>query len=465
MRTTTILALAAVVLSACGNSECVTTDPSPCSGALVCEVVTGQAKGRCLPPVLVEGKVTKLADGAGIGNAQVSALDANGAPLGTVAVSKADGAYSLRVPTARTDEAGTITPRKLTLRAQAAGFASFPSGVRVALPIDTSTATKRDGDKALVVTGGPADIGLEALPAGQQGPSIIGTVELSAGDATGVLVAAENGPRTVTTIADAKGAFTLFNVPPGGWKLAAYAQGANYTSQDVTVETGRDLTGIILKKSTTPTATVSGSVSLVASANGAGTSVVLALETTFNANLGRGEVPPGLRAPSPGTAPNLKGAFSIAGVPEGKYVVLAAFENDGNVRDPDPSISGTQVVHITVTGAQVQGPAISFKVTGAVALVSPGAGDAPQPTAATPTFTWSPYSSAKSYDVTVLDSFGTTVWTSALTNPPSSGDVTLAYAGPALASGRVYQWRATAKDNQGNPISTTEDLKGLFVVQ
>ncbi len=464
MRTTTILALAAV-LSACGSNECVTSDPSPCSGALVCEVVTGQAKGRCLPPVLVEGKVTKLAGGAGIANAQVSALDANGAPLGTVAVSKSDGAYSLRVPTRRTDEAGTIVPTKLTLRAQAAGFVSFPSGVRVALPIDTSTATKRDSDKALVVTGGPADIGLEALPANEQGPSISGTVELAAGDAKGVLVAAESGPRTITTIADAKGAFTLFNVPPGGWKLAAYAQGANYASQELTVETGKDVTGIALKKSSTPTATVTGSVNLVAGANGAGTSVVLVLESTFNANLGRGEVPPGLRAPAPGTAPNLTGNFSIQGVPEGKYVVLAAFENDGNVRDPDPNISGTQVVHITVAGAAVQGPAIAFKVTGAVALVSPGGGDAPEATTATPTFTWQPYSSARTYDVTVLDSFGVTAWTNTVTNPPSSGNVTLLYAGPALTSGRVYQWRALAKGNQGNPISTTEDLKGLFVVQ
>jgi hypothetical protein len=40
-----------------------------------------------------------------------------------------------------------------------------------------------------------------------------------------------------------------------------------------------------------------------------------------------------------------------AGVPDGKYVALAAFENDGLVRDPDTSIGGTQIVHLTVSGA------------------------------------------------------------------------------------------------------------------
>ena len=46
-----------------------------------------------------------------------------------------------------------------------------------------------------------------------------------------------------------------------------------------------------------------------------------------------------------------------------------------------------------------------------------------------------------------------------------AGNVEVAYAGPALTPGRVYQWRATAKGNAGNPISNTEELRGLFSVQ
>ncbi len=55
-------------------------------------------------------------------------------------------------------------------------------------------------------------------------------------------------------------------------------------------------------------------------------------------------------------------------------VVLAAFENDGLVRDPDTSIGGTTIVHIEVMAGQTQVDlAESFKVTGALDVVSPGA--------------------------------------------------------------------------------------------
>ena len=67
--------------------------------------------------------------------------------------------------------------------------------------------------------------------------------------------------------------------------------------------------------------------------------------------------------------------------------MLAAFENDGNVRDPDPNISGTQIQHMTVSGGTISGASSpSFKVTGAVGLVSPGASGV-ETTSATPTFT------------------------------------------------------------------------------
>jgi hypothetical protein len=97
----------------------------------------------------------------------------------------------------------------------------------------------------------------------------------------------------------------------------------------------------------------------------------MVVDSTFNATLVRGDVPPGLRAPDSGTAPNIDGAWTIAGIPDGKYVVLAAFENDGLVRDPDPNISGTQIQRVTVAnGALSAAPA--FKVTAAVQMVGPG---------------------------------------------------------------------------------------------
>jgi hypothetical protein len=160
-------------------------------------------------------------------------------------------------------------------------------------------------------------------------------------------------------------------------------------------------------------------------------------------------------------APNISGAWTITGIPDGKYVVLAAFENDGNVRDPDPGISGTQIQRITVTGGALS-PAVSpaFKVTGAVALVSPGK-DGVEVTSATPTFTWEVYSNADAYLLTVFDGLGNTLWTLPILD---KAIVSAAYAGPALTAGQFYQWRVTAIRRLA-PTSQTEELRGLFQVQ
>src|SRR5262249_55512186 len=140
----------------------------------------------------------------------------------------------------------------------------------------------------------------------------------------------------------------------------------------------------------------------------------------------------------------------------------AAFENDGDVRDPDPNIAGTQIQHIAVSGgAVVNGTQPSFKVTSAVAMVSPGAGDAMDLTSSQPTFTWQAYPSTKTYDVTLFDTMGNIVWTRLGLTAVTS----VTYNGAPLSSGKVYQWRAMARGTVGNPISTTEELRGIFKIQ
>ena len=57
------------------------------------------------------------------------------------------------------------------------------------------------------------------------------------------------------------------------------------------------------------------------------------VESTFDATFARGDSPRGLRAQRAG-APSITGAFSIADVPDGRYVVLAAFENDARCAIP-----------------------------------------------------------------------------------------------------------------------------------
>jgi hypothetical protein len=225
---------------------------------------------------------------------------------------------------------------------------------------------------------------------------------------------------------------------------------------------GEELEGVHLEERDTPLSSVSGSVQIVNAPGGSVTSVVLAIESTFDEALGRGQVPPGLRVGG------ISGAFSIEDVPDGRYVVLAAFENDNLVRDPDENISGTQTVHIQVPDPE-NGNVITisegFKITEALAVVGPGA-EAPEiVTSSTPTLTWADDSSEDGYKIRVFDAFGNEIWQTELGPTTGSADVSIQYAGAALETGMFYQFRVTSFRERGGShgaISTTEDLKGVF---
>ena len=175
-------------------------------------------------------------------------------------------------------------------------------------------------------------------------------------------------------------------------------------------------------------------------------------------NVARGEVPPGIRAA------NVDGAFTIDGVPSGRYVVLAAFENDQLVRDPDESIGGTQIVHIEVGGSDIT-ISEGFKVTEALVVVQPGA-EGPDPIATqTPTLEWADDSSEDGYTLVVYDAFGEELWSDEIEGVSGSKTVTVVYGGPPFEVGMYYQFRVTSfrDTNDGRvSISTTEDLKGVF---
>lgn len=449
------LALAAALLCACGGpSECKLDDPKSCSTGQVCEAVTGRAKPLCFKPVQVKGTVTSQADGKPVSGAEVIATDELGIPAGTKATSASDGTYVLPVPSTRSDEKGTVAGRKVLLRASAQDFESFPGSVRVSLPIDTSAATHNPSDGPWLVQGPLTGISLVPVADIKKNrPGIIGSVSLPAN--TTALVVAE-GTETFTALADQSGDFHLFNIAPGHYTVQAYTKGFNFTAATVDVVSS-DVTGVSIAQAGTASTQVPGKVQLVAGADNAGTSVVLAVESTFVSALGRGEVPPGLRTPDFGIAPDISGDFTLHGVPDGKYVLLAAFENDNNVRDPDPNIAGTQIPHLTVTNGAVTPSGISIKVTGAILMNGPGADGTVEPVSSTVTFGWHAYPSASTYAVQVYNSTGTKVW-----EQQSVSGTTVQYNGPALTSGQVYQWRATAYGNNSNPISTTEELRGLF---
>src|SRR6187551_787898 len=433
-----------------------------CDNGLVCaEIESGDH--RCYAPLVFRGQVSDSSNGSAIADAQVIAIDDEGVAVSDVAESDEAGNYELEVPVVR-DEEGAPLEATFTLRAGAQTYQPFPSGIRVALPISTND-TEAD-EELYVIDNALTDITL--IPLDAEGlKSISGRVVALAegdGEVGGVLVVASGDDGTVSSITDKSGAFTVFNVPPGSYEVAGYAAGIQIERESVSVA-GDDVTDVELMELSEGTTTVTGNIQIVNAPGGAVTSVILVVEDTFDANVARGEVPRGLRAPRSG-APNVAGDFVIEDVPAGTYVVLAAYENDDLVRDPDTSIGGTSFVTIEVSADQEQADlSESFKVTESLEVVSPGA-DAPEAVDAKPTLTWADDSSEEWYEVRVFDAFGDEVWNDLMV-PSVSGskEVTLDYAGP-LDPGMYYQFRVSSWSQSGSsdpaPKSTTEDLRGVF---
>ncbi len=441
-----------------------TCDPeeSYCLPDLGCAEV--QSGGNaCFKPVQIEGTVSDATDENAIEGADVVALDQRRVAVTDVAVSDTEGAYALEIPVARTEEGAPID-KSFTLRADAADYQAFPSGLRQALPVNTSDATEQDG--AWVLDRPPTDITLIPLPTQAQGNSTV-SGEVLADEAGGVLVVAEGTDGSAySAVAGRNGAYRIFDVPPGDYTVRGYKAGLQLQSTSVTVE-DEPVTDVNLEVAEEDLSTVSGSISIVDAPGGAATSVFLVVESTFDEAFRRGEVPPGLRAPRTGEG-DITSGFTFEDVPDGDYVVLAAFENDGLVRDPDQTIGGTGTVTVSVPESGNRDIQISesFKVTEALDVGEPGAN---RPTAVTsaPTLTWSDDSSEDYYTLEVYNAYGDLVWEDQMVDRVTGANqVEVQYGGPT-ESGMYYQFRATSwRDSGGGgdatAISRTEDLKGVF---
>ncbi|HKX12631.1 MAG TPA: hypothetical protein VJP40_05715, partial [bacterium] len=379
----------------------------------------------------------------------------------------------------------------------APGYQGFPGGVRPPFPIDLSLATDSNG--TFVLDSSLTDVLLIALPPGSPNGSIQGSIQIPE-DATSVLLVAElasGGPcpalpnNDCSAIAGEGGAFAIFNLPAGNYNVKGFVAGSNYTPVAISLADGQALSGINLSLSGDATATLDGNVSFV-NAGSQQTTVILAVKSTINRLDSalvtgvpvfiRGQMPPGLRDG------DVSGTFSIPGIPDGDYLILASFENDDLVRDPDICIAGTKIIEITSAGGQItssdslENP---FKVTGALGVVSPGANEV---VGAIPTFAWEDDSSETSYEIIVYDSFGEKVWDAELEGVSGGSTVSVEYGStdpgvviqtvlPALPlqSGTFYQFHvislkpATSQQCSNisalTGISQTEDLRGVFLVQ
>lgn len=459
---------------ACDPNATNADEGAVCAEGLTCDPLASGEDYVCGTPLELRGMVIDALDDSAIEGAHVVAFDKTGAPISDVAVTDASGNYALSVPAAREPDGSIADGAIFTLAASANDYLAYPGGVRPAFPVDASQVMndERGGDGETGGDGGGVDyvenasttIALIPLE-GEGGVTISGTVVGEEG--AGTLVVAEGlGSPALSTVADKSGNYTLFNVPAGSGTLNGYRAGLSV--EPATVDVADEDLEVDLSSSDAGQARVSGSVSIVNAPGDSATSVVLVPASVFNVDLERGAVPFGLRAPDGGAAPNIGGAFEINDVPAGTYKVLAAFENDALVRDPDESIAGTDIVEITVQAGVDLDIQEGFKVTEALEVVSPGA-DGPEAVTEAPTLTWVDDSSEDYYELVVYDALGNLVWeVPDVPRVTGAGNVEVTYAGPPLENGMYYQFRATSvKDAQGGPakISRTEDLKGIFVYE
>ncbi len=469
------IVLLATLLAACGSNSSSHCDPvaqTGCGSGQVCAPVQNGTPG-CFAPVVVQGTVADIESGTLLNEARVVALDANRAPLSTVAVTAGTGtsagAYELQVRATRDSTGAPV--QSMTLRADARGYQTFPGGVRAALPIDLSSATLDSGTQTWRITSTTNPLTkLKLVPlapavASANTAYLHGTVARPPSGA-GALVVAE--PAGLTGIADKDGSYAIFNLAPGTqYVVTAYTKGANYTPVTTAALTAGDNSVDTLALGAGATATFSGD--LIFNNGATPPSVTLVVESTYDLNLDRGESPPGLTVTS-----GASGGYSFTGVPDGDYRVLAAFDIDGDVRDVEGN-GNTASPLVTIQSGAVVGSVPGFKIIPAVDLRTiDGTSVSATPavvTTTTPTFIWqsgSVDSSAKTYRVKVYDSFGNEVGT--YDQDAVTGQNSITYGGPPLVSGMYYQLRILAiketilqlQTLAPTQLSQTEDLLGVF---
>lgn len=415
--------------------------------------------------IAMQGNVYDINTLAAIEGATVVLLDINGAPLSDVATTAADGTYELTIipPVDRDVDTGEITLIEdpagyLNVSAQA--YEDFPSGLRESLPIDLSNPEATESGQ--LISNSLTEVALIPLDVVTGTGSIVGTVELPE-NVVGALVVAELGDSAFTGIADRDGGYQIFNLPPGTYTVTPYVQGVTYDSATVDLADGATNT-LDFSFTEGELATVSGALNFV---NTPGeireTSVLLIVESTFDEVTKRGKLPPGLRV-EVGTPDTDSAAYTFEGVPPGNYVVLAAYENDFLVQDPDEGIAGTDILHLTVNAGD-NIALDNFKITEALEVFAPGETvNIPDPT-----FIFADDSGEDGYTVSLLNNDGQEIWTVNVPKVTGSDTVEVIYnsdgSGPVLESGKYYQFRAVSYDISGDLLSATEDLKGVFLVE
>lgn len=431
-------------------------DDDGCDDDYVCETVVDETLLGCFPPIKVNGYVFNMdadisepVEGAFV----VGMLSGSGVSSDRITTDSA-GNYSILLRLKRDNRALPSNEDALHLSVAAMNFEAYPGLLRPSLPITFDNVYCRE--TGCFVQSGFTSVGLYPLDDSVIRYSIIGEISEKKG---GVLIIAEcDVAPCPTAYSDKEGAFSILNVPVGTYSVKAYTAGQNYSTVAVEV-VDRDIDAVLLELNDSPLSTLSGSINIVNAPGGLMSSVVLMPAVTFIESFAKGMIAPGLRAPDPGIAPNITSDYTIAGIPDGDYYVLAAFENDFLVRDPDPNIAGTQILKVTFPDVTNNYDITigNFKITEAIEIIFPGA-NKPEQIFENPTFSWKRDASATHYIVTVYSSQGVTVWEKRV-EKTASETLTLLYDGTPFRG--FYQWVVVSYKSDA-PISMSEDLKGIF---
>jgi hypothetical protein len=291
--------------------------------------------GSSAPPPTGELNIT-IVDGTtadpqeGIAEARVILLDAESEPVQTYV----------------TDANGIVSQSELLigdyqLKISAQGYNSSPPPRVPPLPVK-------------IYSGQTTTVTIELFPIDPN--IIVGAIsgKVSSGDnpVAGALVIADGAWDSYTTISAADGSYVLHNVEEGSANVIAYIKGLNFpTLSGVIVTADTITTDQDLVASDVANGTISGNVQFVAGAITQTTDITLV-------DLVTREVIPGMRVYT-----DANNNYTMNGLPNGDFEIIASMLNDGNVIDPDEAvIQGDPLV--TVTDGIVDPPTRSFKITG-----------------------------------------------------------------------------------------------------
>ena len=428
--------LAALGLSSCNGGG--SSSAPPPYGAISLTIVDG----------------TTVNPQVGIAEARVILLDAESEPVETF-VTDANGNFNQ----------SELLIGDYQLKISAQGYNSSPPPRVPPLPVK-------------IYSGQTSTVTIELFPIDSNLTvgAISGKVSSGNDPVAGALVIADGEWDSYTTISAADGSYVLHNVEEGFADVTAYINGLNFpTLSAIIVTADNTTTSQDLVASDVSNGTISGNVQFVAGGITQTTDITLI-------DLVTREVIPGMRVYT-----DLNNNYTMSGMPNGIYEIIASMLNDDNVIDPDEAVTQGDPL-VTVINGIVDPPTRGFKITGAIVMDTPATPVNNEVTVltATPTFTWhseSSYSSVDDFAIEVINESGETVWGGfggldpvegipTVTVP--GGIYTINYAGPELQSGRYYQLRIYAMKDDNDVISypngyklisVTENLDGVFKLE